>query len=204
MALLGAAISSVKIASAESGSDEAQLIRSLKGRVERKGPVLTIRAKGSTAVLTDISCDPIPVPPGCVHHELVAYEPDHHMFVVENGYYEGSDYTWISDETGSVERIKGFPHYSPGGDRFVIVNAAEAFSFNGIQVWRVLNGLPELELEYSPAEYALYQFVAWQDDKSIQLRVTTYVDHELKQGLPARLVKREPGWHLEGPPERSR
>jgi hypothetical protein len=83
------------------------------------------------------------------------------------------------------------------------VNAAEAYSFNGIQLWRVLNGFPELEWEYSPAEYALYEFVAWENDKNIQLRVTTWLDHKIKEGLPARLVQRDPGWHLEGPPERS-
>jgi hypothetical protein len=203
-ALLGAAIWFAGIVSAESGSDEAELIRLLNGRVERHGPSLTLHTNKSAIVFTDISCDPVPVPPDCVSHALVAYDISHHVFVVENGYYEGHDYTWINEETGFTVKIKGLPHYSPSGNRFVVVNADEAFSFNGIQLWRTLGGFAGLEWEYSPAEYALYEFVAWQNDKNIQLRVTTYVDHELKEGLPARLVQRDPGWHLEGPPERSR
>jgi hypothetical protein len=71
------------------------------------------------------------------------------------------------------------------------------------QIWRTLGGFMGLEWEYSPTEYARYEFVAWENDDSIQLRVATYVDHELKQGLPARLFKRDPGWHVEGPPELS-
>ncbi len=205
-ASLAAVIAAAAIASAEaekSDTDEAAVIRSLHGRVERQGPVLTLRAKSSATVLTDISCEPVPPPSNCVHHEFVAYEPSHHIYLVENTYWEGRDYTWISDEDGSSVSIKGFPHYSPSGNRLVVVNAAEEVSFNGIQLWRVLNGFPELEWEYSPAEYALYEFVAWENDKSIQLHVTTWFDHKIKEGLPARLVQRDPGWHLEGPPERS-
>jgi hypothetical protein len=156
-ALLAAAMAAAAIAHAEDEkrvSDEAVLVRSLDGRVERQGPVLTIPAKSSAAVLTDIACEPEPHLSNCVQHKLVAYEARHHMYVVENTYWEGRDYTWISDETGTSVEIKGFPHYSPGGNRFVIVNAAEDVSFNGIQLWRILNSFPTLEWEYSPAEYA--------------------------------------------------
>ena len=194
----------------ESESDEATLIGSLNGQVERQGPALTLHAKQAMVILTDIRCDTLPVPRDCVHRKLVAYEPDRHMFLVENNYYEGRDYIWISDVTGLSIRIKGYPHYSPNAGRFVVVNAVEYTSFNGIHLCRMQPeaqpGLfhPELVLEYSPEEYALYEYVAWEDDDNIQLRVTTWVDHQLKNNLPGRLFKRDPGWHLEGPPERSR
>jgi hypothetical protein len=190
------------------------LIGSLNGRAERQGLVLTLHTSRTIVVLTDISCDTLPFRPDCVHHKLVAYEPSYHMYLVENGYYEGGDYTWVNDGSGLSVRLKGFPHYSPNGRRFVIVNPAEDTSFNGIQLWRMQSEgrskgqleffHPELVLEYSPEEYALYDFVAWENDESIQLRVTTWVGQELKSDLPARLFRRNPGWHLEGAPEHSR
>jgi hypothetical protein len=131
---------------------EDKLIRSLSGRVERQGSTLTLQTNQAPVVLTDVSCEPDPTPQECVSHELVAHDSAHRVYLVENTYYEGHDYTLVTEEAGLAVRIKGVPHYSPSGRRIVVVNADEAFSFNGIQLWRTLGGGLGLEWEYSPTE----------------------------------------------------
>jgi hypothetical protein len=46
----------------------------------------------------------------------------------------------------------------------------------------------------------LYNFRTWIDEDHVSLTVILHAGNGLQE-LPAALVYRNPGWHIEGPPE---
>ena len=209
-ALVGVACGQSNMAAAQPPSSEAEAIATTKGLAQRDGLLLTLQpAKGAAVTFVDEDqCGNDDKPADVAHclvYRLNAYLPEHHAFIVRNGAYETESYSWVSDQTGATAVIEGIPHYAPNGNRFVVATPNEGAGFNGIQLWRMENGLPVREWQYVPKEYALYDFAAWDGNTTIQFTASTYVNHELAFNLPARLVMDgNSGWHLEGPVEASR
>lgn len=180
-------------------AEEPKLMHSLGSRAERQAGVLTLHTRGGDVSFRDISCE-VTDANSCMRHRLVAYDPNHAAYAVRRNYYEGYDYEWVSETTGISVRIAGLPNYSPSGRTFVVVEANEAYSFNGIQVWRTESGkAPALEWQYSPADHRrheLYQFVRWDGDDTVQLRVEIWRDRQL-MNFEAQLVRRGGDWNVE-------
>ena len=75
--------------------------------------------------------------------------------------------------------------------------------FNGIQLWRLVDDVPVLEFQYSPPQFALFDFRTWDNDDDVLLDMTTYVDRR-PVVQPAHLMRANDGWHVEGAPKSSR
>ncbi|MCX8505983.1 MAG: hypothetical protein ORN98_05140 [Alphaproteobacteria bacterium] len=142
----------------------------------------------------------------CYGYVFYGHDEIAHGYFVLIGFYESQAYQWVDDRTGEITRIWDFPHLSQSRNRFVSVAATESEGQNGIQIWDLTSGKPVKEWEYSPTEYALYEFVDWEDEDTVNLSVFTYPQRDDKNPesnkpitLPVKLL-RLPEWHIEGLP----
>lgn len=187
---------------------EMDLLRSLHGLAERGEGVLTLHIADGTAVVVrdgrdcrgdDADEDVM----RCVTHRLIAHFADHHAFLIRNDHWVTYDYSWIDDRSGAMVDIEDQPHFSPDGTRFVVTKPNQMPGFNGIQLWRLTADQPMLEFQYSPPEFALFDFRRWNDDADVVLDMTSYVDRR-PAVQPAHLVHANGRWLIEEAPQSSR
>jgi hypothetical protein len=109
----------------------------------------------------------------CALHRLVAYYPIQKLFVVERNAYESFDVIVVSGQAGTVTRMDAYPHLSPGGTRLVAAAAIEAWDVEKhIAIYYVRKDGLKLEWSYSAKDYELWEYVAWNGDEHIMLKVT--------------------------------
>jgi len=89
------------------------------------------------------------------------------------GLWEGNHFVLVSDTSGEQFSMAAIPHPSPTAKRVVSVSASEAYNPNEITVWRVSPDRLTREYHYSPEEYALYKFLAWDGEDTIRLEKFT-------------------------------
>lgn len=184
-------------------ADDSASISAAKGRVQRVGSALTLRiGNGHTATFVDADkCDGGSMGgPNCVIHRFAGYDTRMGMFLVLNVYWEWADYDLVSEVTGMDVSIPDEPHFSPDGSQFVVASARECCGENVVQVWNTAAGYSHVEWLHVPRGYGLYAFKNWIDEDHVRLTVTVRASGSLQE-LPADLIYRNPGWHLEGPPE---
>jgi hypothetical protein len=138
--------------------------------------------------------------PDCVTRRFAGYDARMRMFLVSNVYWEWADYDLVSEVTGMDVNIPDVPHFSPAGSQFVVVSARDCCGENVVQAWNTTAGYSHIEWLHVPRGYGLYGFKQWVDEDHVGLTVTMH-DGSGLQELPIDLVYRNPGWHLEGPPE---
>ena len=134
----------------------------------------------------------------CVTHRLIAHFADHHAFLVRNDHWVTYNYSWIDDRSGTTVDIEDLPHFSPDGMHFVVTKPNQMPGFNGIQLWRLVDDMPVLEFQYSPPQFALFDFRAWINDTDVLLDVTGYVERRPVVRL-THLLRATDGWHVETP-----
>jgi hypothetical protein len=184
-------------------ADDSTPISASEGRAQRVGPKLILKlANGQTITFADEDkCDGGAMrDPRCVIRRFAGYDGRIRMFLVSNVYWEWGDYDLVSEVTGSDVKLPKDPHFSPAGGLFVVVSARECCGENVIQMWRTRGGYSNLEWQHVPRGYALYNFRTWIDEDHVSLTVILHAGNGLQE-LPAALVYRNPGWHIEGPPE---
>jgi hypothetical protein len=186
---------------------EPERIREENGRVRREGDELSLAlANGGRTFFRDdeSQCLEGLIPSrtdGCVAFFFTGHAL--HFYLLRARYDAGSDYRLVDDATGVSTKVPAEPHFSPDGARLVTVIPTDAYDHAGIEIWSTGAGEPAREWKYEPSEYAIYSFIRWDGNASIELEVKTYVDGRLQQ-LPARLVLGETGWTRQGPAESSR
>jgi hypothetical protein len=147
-----------------------------------------IKRTGSRLVLPTVSGRPEifdSVWPNASGHSEAAYEdyrfdglsPDREFFVVRATYYDSSDVIWVSRQDGERARLRATPKPSPDGNLLAVVNASEATDFNGILIWeRASSRLVEKFRLESGDHAALYRFMRWKDNRTVELERTTQGD----------------------------
>ncbi|KAB0265839.1 hypothetical protein [Microvirga brassicacearum] len=83
----------------------------------------------------DKGCEEVPVVE-CERYSLVAALPDHNLWVVYLGYYEGGSYILVDIKTGKVTDVGGFPLFSPDGRRFITVSN-EPYDLPILAIWKL-------------------------------------------------------------------
>lgn len=182
---------------------EAACLAQLKGLARRSGDVLTLRLENGRA-LTLRGNRKACASDGdkCLIHELRAYLPAVHLYVVKWTAYEDTGSEIVSSITGEVLRIDTLPEFSPGGRRFVSVDRDE---MNGetylVAIWSVSDGKPQEEFRYAASEANSgegWEFVGWDGEERIRLKVRPHrtsndVVHD------AEAVRTATGWVLNRP-----
>jgi hypothetical protein len=136
----------------------------------------------------------------CLVTTLSGYYPALQTFVLERSAYESRNVAYVSRRSGETITLDDYPHFSPSGKRFVAVAASEA--------WEVENDIALFSTEIDPPkpiwrykagkDYEMWNFVGWDGEDRIKLRVTMWVRKELKT-LDADAVRTSKGWQLNKP-----
>lgn len=123
--------------------------------------------------------------------------------LVDRRRWEGNDFVLVSDLSGEQFSMSAIPHVSPGTKMAVSVSASEAYNRNEIVVWLITPERLTREFHFSPKEYALYKFLAWNGETTIRLEKFT---RSKKEDCPnsqfmtvSEILKYDQGkWHLSG------
>ncbi len=185
---------------AEFGDGSA--IASSQGMASRKGSELTLAGNHNPIVLVDGHCLKTTEDHQC-KYRFVQYEPNRKFYLV-HAYYdlEFDSFLWIRKSDGNISFIPDLPHFSPNEMHFVIARSCEAQGdFCGVQIWN--SDGPKEVWEHRPANYALYAFAQWTGDKKVDLHVTTWIEHQLKENPATISESSGDHWELSGPIEKA-
>jgi hypothetical protein len=182
---------------------ERTCLAQLKGLASRDGDVLRLTLEnGKSKTFTDQSraCQDHDAE-RCLNYRVVSYYSAAKLFVLKVLAYESFGALAVSRRTGASTKLAVLPHLSPSGKRLVAAAAIEAWEVNHeIAVHSVQNGSLSLEWSYKAQEYEMWNFVAWDGDDRIKLKVTLHtVDPGGERALvtqPAELRKTGSGWLL--------
>lgn len=178
-------------AAGNEGSDEAFRAKAEADAIRKAnaaGRHDLIKRTGSRLVLPTVSGRPEifdSVWPNASGHSEAAYEdyrfdglsPDREFFVVRATYYESSDVIWVSRQDGERYRLRATPKASPDGSLLAVVSASETTDFNGILIWERASSRLVEKFRHEPGDrYALYRFMRWKDNRTIELERTTQGD----------------------------
>lgn len=176
--------------------NEHDRIERFASDVMRDGGTLRLRLKsGDYSILTDVkTCQGWD---DCEIYFFMDYFKDIGFYLVNVSYYEPVDYLMISDKSGTKYYIHTVPHFSPDRKRFVSVESADAYSKNGVFIWRIEDA--KLILEFSHKELD-YQFVKWKDNSAISLLERGRIDKKCpssnSKSVPTILKKGKTAWEF--------
>lgn len=158
--------------------DEPEQLKKFASYVKRDGATLYFKLKsGSYSALADKEeCSSWDT---CAAYQFLDYFKDVGFYLVDVGYYEGGEYLMISDKSGERYLVHDKPEISSDRRRFVTVSASESYDINGVFIWRFEGEKIISELSYEPKEYALYEFVKWDDNSIIFLSKYASADEKL-------------------------
>jgi hypothetical protein len=182
--------------------EEADCLARLKGRATRRGAVLRLALdNGKTKVFTSNkkACQDADSQK-CVEFELAGYYPLQRLFMVQEGYYECGVFDLVSARSGAMVQVAEVPEFSPGGRRFVSIDANDACHGKyDIAIWSTQTDPPTAEYKYSPTVYEAWEFKGWIDDEHIDLKVGFHGDPPSERKWmeqPAQAVRTDNKWRL--------
>jgi hypothetical protein len=112
----------------------------LPGLAERHGDQLVLfPTEGQKVTFTDHlkACDD-GVVESCIGFALIDKSDRARAFIVQQFYYEGSDFLLIDSQTGHSTKLHGMPEFSPDGSRFLVAPFDEEsdVGINNLEIWR--------------------------------------------------------------------
>jgi hypothetical protein len=182
------------------GKEEAKCLRQLTRIATRQGDVLRLRLTNgidkdlvTTKVCREGTFD------GCVQYRLYGFYAKDRLFLVDAGNLtDGGQLFLVSSRTGKELNVDRDVHYSATGRWLAAVSATETVGENSIEIWSSTGDVPRPEWRYVvPAdEYALYQFVSWDGDDRLKMKVAMHVNGELVEDIEVEVVHERDGWKL--------
>jgi len=185
---------------------EEDCLRQLRGRARRDGDHLHLtltNGKTRTFTTTTDACE-AGIYEKCLQYRLIGYYARHRYFIVDVGFlYHGGVTFLVSGRNGEHISLDESPRFSPGGTRIAAVSASESADHgtNSIEVWSTASDPPRSEWRHvlPEDEYSLYQFVGWDGEDRLKMKVTTRIGEELHEDLPVEAVRTKDGWKLMPP-----
>ncbi|MBX2988380.1 MAG: hypothetical protein KF802_10845 [Bdellovibrionaceae bacterium] len=134
--------------------------------VTRNGRALQV--KTSTGTLLEfkdcLDCGP----EKDVEHYFVERFADPPSVLIYRQYYEADDNVLVTDD-GQMHELPSFPIFSPDRKNFVVVSAAAAFNWNGIEMWGREGRHYVRQMRFEPEEAELYRFLGWDGNERVKL-----------------------------------
>ena len=182
--------------------EDLAAIASAPEAVRRDGPKLILAGKEKPVELIDGHCLQSSEDRNCLYR-FVRYDAPHQASIVHAFFdTEFDTFLWIRQRDGKITPLPDDPHPSPDGKQFAIVRSCEAMgAFCGLQVWR--SDGPELVWEHRPTAYAVYEFDGWRPGGKIDLKLTTWIDHQLRSEAASLTEDGQGKWTIAGPAEKS-
>lgn len=95
------------------------------------------------------------------------------FYIVSYGVYFHDGGTFFVDRRRgcwiAADQIRVIPRFNPSANHFAFVSAAEAYDFNGIEIWSARPGELRLEYRFEPGHYALHRFLEWVDADTLKV-----------------------------------
>jgi hypothetical protein len=108
----------------------------------------------------------------CRQYMLYDFFPEHDLFLIHIGYYEGQEWRLVRQLNGKEETLVDPPRYSPNRKWLAAVEWNEGDDANnGIDIVSAQSNRAEPSFHYRPKEYELWQFVRWDGDDRLVLSV---------------------------------
>jgi hypothetical protein len=135
----------------------------------------------------------------CKTYMLYDYFPEHRLFLIHVMYYESDEWLVVRQQDGKEENIVAPPRYSPGKKWLASVFWTDGPSDgnNGIDIVPANGASTEPAFHYRSEGYELWEYVGWQGDDRLSLKVTwrPKPDSELVD-WPAEVVRVNGQWQL--------
>jgi hypothetical protein len=139
----------------------------------------------------------------CLQYWLRAYLPAHQAVLVAADAYESGRVMLVNLRSGNVTILEDEPHFSPSGQRFVVVKASESEEVeNDVAIYTARSDPPALEFAFKATEgtYALYSFVKWDGESRIRLKVYTREKAGTDpKDFDAQALRTGRDWRIDGP-----
>jgi len=135
----------------------------------------------------------------CKHYVLYDYFPDPRLFLIHAEYWEQQGWFLVSQLDGKEEQIGAAPGYSPNRKWLASVYGTDGPDDvnNGIDIVPASLHPTERAFHYRPKEYELWQFVGWDTDDRLLLKVTWWAGNERELVTwPAEVVRVNGEWQL--------
>jgi hypothetical protein len=134
----------------------------------------------------------------CERYVLYDYFPEHGSFLVHVNYWETQGWFLVSQLDGKEEKIVAAPAYSPKRKWLASVYATEGpdDSNNGIDIVPASLHPSESAFHYRPKDYELWEFVGWDTDDRLLLKVTWQDPTRGQVTSPAEVVRLNGKWSL--------
>lgn len=163
--------------------------------VEREARSLKIKGAGNEVIeLRDcLDCGP---EKDVEHHFVDRFENPASVLIYRQ-FYESDDYVLVTIE-GQQYEIPSYPVFSPDRQRFVVVSAAEAFNWNGIELWEKDGSRYLRNLKFEPKGSELYRMLGWDGNEKVKLEFSKYNDPDSGEAVcqGAELVKSGREWNV--------
>jgi hypothetical protein len=176
---------------------EAKCLEQLHGLASRNGDVLSLRLEGGeTKTYEDDSAACNHAGDSCSQTWLVGYLPAHQLFVLCNQGLQARHCSLISRRDGDAATLEAQPHFSPDGNRFLVIAADDSNGRNDVIVFNSGSFPPLREWIYVPKQpRTTYAFLRWEGNNQVRLRESIdKVDH-----TDIALSHTADGWKLTGP-----
>jgi hypothetical protein len=184
---------------------EKDCIAKANSSVVRQGGELRLKFNnGASKVYKDnqskAACDKGPYE-SCRRYIFYDYFPEHGLFLVNVGLYESEEWFLVSPQDGREEQVVAPPGYSPNRKWLASVYWTEGpdDGNNGIDIVPADLNPTEPAFHYRPENYELWEFVRWDGDDRLLLKVTWHEGNDPTQELvtlPAEVVRLNGKWQL--------
>jgi hypothetical protein len=184
---------------------EKACIAQTNSSAARRGRELRLKiSSGASKVYKDVqskaACEKGPYD-SCKTYILYDYFPENRSFLVNVGYYESDQWLLVSQEDGKEVQIVAPPGYSPNRKWLASVYWTEGTDDgnNGIDIVPADLNPNEPAFHYRPENYELWEFVGWDGDDRLLLKVTWHEGNDPTRELvtlPAEVVRLNGKWQL--------
>ncbi|MFW5951259.1 MAG: hypothetical protein ACOCVZ_04010 [Gemmatimonadota bacterium] len=141
-----------------------------------------------------------------VYYSYQNHWPDAGYFLLQQQYYEGSEFVLVDDSTGTRTRLPDWPLRAPDGRRFAVLSLdlEAGYGPNTLQIWSVGQDGPRREWETEPSHWGPAEG-RWVDSVTLHFTQRGYCEQLGLDGRgmcdrPARVYREGGAWHLERGP----
>ncbi len=176
--------------------EEPACATKLKGMFERNGDKLTLKLFGGVPKRMLATMPRVRLQRREVRRfRITRYFPQTRSFLVTKGYYEGADYLFVNQLTGSEIVVSDILAVSPKAKFLVAIDQNDAGERDfDIAVWSMESDPPNPEFKYKAKQYENWEIIGWQDDTRIAMKA--WVNDTTSYDQEAELVRTGSGWTL--------
>lgn len=171
---------------------EKAISKSIPGVIDRTGRVITIHARDGKTI-ERVGTGREIKGEGSRNIWVCDYLPTYGYLRLCYRLWERAQTEYVDLDTGESVLIKGFPQYSPSGQRALFIDH-HVNSVFGIEIWRFEKSQITREFQYSPSSEFFAETERWENENEISL-ASQFSANVARY----RILKRKENWSIQGP-----